>query len=140
MRRKDQFNREFRSTPESIAYHIPCHLKAQNIGLRSRDLMRLIPEVQITGVDACCAHDGTWAMKKEFFELSMKWGEKAFSPMREAGARVMATDCCLAALQIEQATGTRPLHPIEVLERAYRADGFEQPVRANSRRKVGAPR
>jgi Fe-S oxidoreductase len=88
----------------------------------------LIPEVQITGVDACCAHDGTWAMKKEYFELSMKWGEKAFGPMRDAGARVMATDCCLAALQIEQATGTRPLHPIEVLARAYRPDGFDQAV------------
>ena len=128
LRRKDLFNREFRSTPGSIAYHVPCHLKAQNIGLRSRDLMRLIPEVQVTGVDACCAHDGTWAMKKEYFELSMKWGEKAFGPLREAGARVMATDCSLAAIQIEQGTGTRPLHPIEVLARAYRPDGFDQPV------------
>ncbi len=128
LRRKDLFNREFRSTPESIAYHIPCHLKAQNIGLRSRDLMRLIPGVQVTGVDACCAHDGTWAMKKEYFELSMKWGEKAFGPMREAGARVMATDCSLAAIQIEQATGVRPMHPIEILARAYRPDGFERPV------------
>jgi glycerol-3-phosphate dehydrogenase subunit C len=128
LRRKDLFNREFRSTPGSIAYHVPCHLKAQNIGLRSRDLMRLIPEVQVTGVDACCAHDGTWAMKKEYFELSMKWGEKAFGPLREAGTRVMATDCSLAAIQIEQGTGTRPLHPIEVLARAYRSDGFDQPV------------
>jgi glycerol-3-phosphate dehydrogenase subunit C len=128
LRRKDLFNRDFKSTPGSIAYHVPCHLKAQNIGLRSRDLMRLIPEVQITGVDACCAHDGTWAMKKEYFELSMKWGEKAFEPLREAGARVMATDCSLAAIQIEQGTGTRPIHPIEVLARAYRADGFDQPV------------
>jgi Fe-S oxidoreductase len=132
LRRKDLFNRDFRSTPVSIAYHIPCHLKAQNIGLRSRDLMRLIPEVQVTAVDACCSHDGTWAMKKEYFELSMKWGEKAFGPLRDAGARVMATDCSLAAIQIEQATGTRPLHPIEVLARAYKADGFDQPVPQNS--------
>jgi glycerol-3-phosphate dehydrogenase subunit C len=128
LRRKDLFNRDFRSTPGTIAYHVPCHLKAQNIGLRSRDLMRLIPEVQITTVDACCSHDGTWAMKKEYFELSMKWGEKAFGPLREAGARILSTDCSLAALQIEQATGIRPLNPMEVLARAYRADGFSQPV------------
>ena len=128
LRRKNQFNREFRSSPGSIAYHVPCHLKAQNIGLRARDLMRMIPGAQVTAVDACCSHDGTWAMKKEFFELSMKWGEKAFAPMREAGARVMATDCSLAALQIEQGTGTRPLHPIEILARAYEPDGFEQPL------------
>jgi len=129
LRRKGVFNREFRSTPGTIAYHVPCHLKAQNIGLRSRDLMRLIPDVQVTAVDACCAHDGTWAMKREYFELSMKWGEKAFGPMREAGARAMATDCSLAAIQIEQATSTRPIHPIEVLARAYQPDGFDQPVR-----------
>ena len=81
--------------------------------------MRQIPGVEVTTVDACTAHDGTWAMKKEFFELSMKWGEKAFTGMREAGAQVMATDCPLAAMQIEQATGVRPLHPLEVLARAY---------------------
>ncbi len=67
-------------------------------------------------------------MKKEFFELSMKWGEKAFSGMREAGARVMATDCPLAAMQIEQATGVHPMHPIEVLARAYQRGGFPDAV------------
>ncbi len=128
LRRAGKFNRDFRSTPRSVAYHIPCHLKAQGIGFRSRDLMRTIPGAEVTMVDACSAHDGTWSMKKEYFALSMKWGEKAFSGMREAGARVMASDCQLAALQIEQATGTRPLHPVEILARAYRTDGFPDPV------------
>jgi glycerol-3-phosphate dehydrogenase subunit C len=124
LKRSDKFNRDFRSTPGTIAYHIPCHLKAQSIGFRSRDLMRLIPETTVTSVEACCSHDGTWAMKKEFFALSMKWGGKAFEGMRDAHAQIMSTDCPLAALQIEQATGTRPIHPIEVLARAYRVDGF----------------
>lgn len=124
LRRAGLFNQDFKSTPGTVAYHVPCHLKAQAIGLRSRDLMRQIPGVEVTTVDACTAHDGTWAMKKEFFELSMKWGEKAFAGMRDAQARVMATDCPLAAVQIEQATGVRPIHPIEVLARAYHPDGF----------------
>jgi glycerol-3-phosphate dehydrogenase subunit C len=122
------FNRDFRTTPGTVAYHVPCHLKAQGIGFRSRDLMRTIPGAAITTVDACTAHDGTWAMKKEFFELSLKAGAKAFDGMRTAEAHVMATDCPLAAVQIEQATGTRPLHPIEVLARAYREDGFPDAV------------
>jgi len=84
----------------------------------------------VTTVDACTAHDGTWAMKKEFFALSMKWGEKAFTGMRQAGARVMATDCPLAAVQIEQATGVHPMHPIEVLARAYQRGGFPDAVAA----------
>ena len=128
LRRAGKFTTEFQSTPGTVAYHVPCHLKAQDIGLRSRDLMRQIPGVEVVTVDACTAHDGTWAMKKEFFALSMKWGEKAFSGMREAGARVMATDCPLAAVQIQQATGVRPIHPIEVLARAYRRDGFPDAV------------
>ena len=119
LHRAGKFNRDFRSTPGTIAYHVPCHLKAQDIGFRSRDLMRQIPGVEVVTVDACTAHDGTWAMKKEFFELSMKWGEKAFNGMREAEREVMATDCPLAAMQIEQATGVHPLHPLEVLARAY---------------------
>ena len=130
LRRAGKFNQEFLSTPGTIAYHVPCHLKAQGIGLRSRDLMRQIPGVEVTTVDACTVHDGTWAMKKEFFALSMKWGEKAFAGMREAGARVMATDCPLAAVQIEQATGVRPIHPLEVIARAYKRDGFPDAVEA----------
>ncbi|MGH7935019.1 MAG: anaerobic glycerol-3-phosphate dehydrogenase subunit C [Candidatus Binataceae bacterium] len=126
--RAGKFDSDFRSTPCTVAYHLPCHLKAQSIGFRSRDLLRRIPGVRVTMVDACTAHDGTWAMKKEFFELSMKCGEKAFSGMREAAASVMATDCPLAAIQIEQATGTRPLNPIEILARAYEADGFADRV------------
>lgn len=133
LRRAGKFDRDFRSTPGKIAHHVPCHLKAQNIGLRSRDLMRQIPGTEITTVDACTAHDGTWAMKKEFFELSMKWGQKAFDGMRDAQAAVMATDCPLAAIQIEQATGVRPLNPAEILERAYQTGGFATPVELAAR-------
>ncbi len=123
-----EFSRDFKSTPGSIAYHIPCHLKAQNIGFRSRDLMRLIPGTRIRMVEQCSGHDGTWAMKKEFFPLSMLAGKKAFDEMKDVGAETMATDCPLAAIQFDQALGTRPEHPMRILARAYRADGFPTPV------------
>ena len=92
--------------------------------------MKLIPGAEVVTVDACTAHDGTWAMKREFFELSMKWGQKAFNGLRDAGANLMATDCPLSAVQIEQATGVKPIHPIEVLARAYSEDGFPDKVPA----------
>ncbi len=130
LRNESTFDRGFRSTPGKVSYHVPCHLKAQQIGFRSRDLMRLIPGTEITTVEACTAHDGTWAMKTEYFDLSMKWGKKAFDGMQAPEPDVMATDCPLSAIQIEQATGTRPIHPIEVLARAYREDGFATPVPA----------
>lgn len=128
LKQEGTFNREFQSTPGKVAYHLPCHLKAQNIGYRSRDMMRLIPGTSIKLVDQCSAHDGTWAMKKEFFPLSMLAGKKAFDGMKEADAETMASDCPLAAIQFDQAIGTRPMHPIQVLARAYKKDGFPTPV------------
>ncbi len=123
------FKEDFRSTPGgNVAYHAPCHLRLQNIGFRGRDLIRRIPGAKPRLVAECCGHDGTWAMKREYFELALRNGEKAFAGMKEAEADVWSTDCPLAALQFEQACGRKALHPIEVLERAYREDGFPQKV------------
>jgi glycerol-3-phosphate dehydrogenase subunit C len=123
LKKDDGWSREFASSPGEIAYHIPCHLKAQNIGFRSRDMMKTIPGADIRLVDRCCGHDGTWAMKTENFEASMKVGRPAFDEISEGG--MMVTDCPLAAVHFEQATGTKPLHPLQVLARAYRGDGYE---------------
>ena len=98
-------------------------------------MMRLIPGTKVTMVEQCCGHDGTWAMRKEFFPLSMLSGKKAFDEMAEAQAKTMATDCPLAAIQFDQALGTRPVHPIQVLARAYRPDGFEKKVEQNEEQK-----
>ncbi len=131
LKQQGEFRRDFRSTPGRIAYHLPCHLKAQNIGYRSRDMMRLIPGASVRLVDQCSGHDGTWAMKKEFFPLAMLAGQKAFEQIRAAEADLWASDCTLAAVQFEQALGRRPVHPIQVLARAYRPDGFPTPVEAS---------
>jgi Fe-S oxidoreductase len=130
LKQEGRFNREFRTTPERVGYHLPCHLKAQNIGMRSRDLMRLIPGTTVRVVDQCCGHDGTWAMRKEFFPVSMLVGQKAFEQMQATEAAVLATDCPLAAVHFQQAIGRRPIHPIQVLARAYRTDGFAKAIDA----------
>ncbi|MCZ6748960.1 MAG: anaerobic glycerol-3-phosphate dehydrogenase subunit C [SAR324 cluster bacterium] len=131
LRREGKLDTDFRSTPGRIAYHLPCHLRAQNIGYRSRDMMRAIGgETEVELVAECCGHDGTWAMKKEWFETSLECGRKAFDGMKAPADAQMVTDCPLAAIQFEQATGTRPLHPLQVLARAYREDGFPTPVAA----------
>src|SRR5260370_40625218 len=84
--------------------------------------MGQMPGVEVKPVEACTAHDGTWAMKKEFFELSMKWGRKAFDGMRDADAHVMATDCPLAAVQIEEASRGHPKQPVAMLARGCSTD------------------
>jgi hypothetical protein len=57
--------------------------------------------------------------------------------MKEAGAEVWATDCPLAALQFQQHAGKKPLHPMSILARAYRADGFATPVAKSEAKKGG---
>ncbi|NWF99502.1 MAG: hypothetical protein HXY19_00945 [Thermoanaerobaculaceae bacterium] len=129
LRSEGHFRTDFRSTPGgTVAYHAPCHLRMQNVGFRGRDLLRQIPGVKPRAVTECCGHDGTWAMKRENFPAALKNGEKAFAGMREANAEVWVTDCPLAAIQFQQACGVRALHPVEVLARAYREDGFANPL------------
>ena len=128
IREQPRFSVAFKSTPPGgrVAYHAPCHLRAQSVGFKGRDLIRKIPGVQVTGtVMECCGHDGTYAMKVEGFEASQRVGKKAFDGMRAAEAGTWATDCPLAALQFQQHAGKKPLHPVSILARAYRGDGFE---------------
>ena len=121
LKKKDRLNRDFKSTPGSVAYHVPCHLRAQNIGFRSRDIMKLIPGSKISPVAECCGHDGTWAMKTEYFDMSLQAGKKSFEGLKEKNADRVATDCPLAAIQLEQGmeAGERPEHPIQILAKAY---------------------
>ncbi|MEQ9503968.1 MAG: heterodisulfide reductase-related iron-sulfur binding cluster [Deltaproteobacteria bacterium] len=129
IRKEERFNTDFKSTPGgAVGYHAPCHLRAQAVGFKGRDLMKKIPGVKPKLVMECCGHDGTYAMKVETFEASARVGEKAFNGMKDAEAEVWATECPLAGIQFEQHAGKRALHPMTVLARAYREDGFPEKV------------
>jgi glycerol-3-phosphate dehydrogenase subunit C len=114
----------FASRPERVAYHGACHQRAQAIGFPARDLLRRGGVSDIVTVGECCGHDGTYAMKVETFEAARRIGRKAFDGMQAADAATWVTDCPLAAIQIEQNAGTKPLHPMSLLARAYRGDPF----------------
>lgn len=119
---KGQLNRDFKTSAGKIAYHMPCHLRAQNIGYKTRDVLALLPNTKVEVIEACSGHDGTWAMKKENFEASLKWGGKAFRGIKEAEPDVTCSDCPLAAIQIQQGTGRKPLNPLEILAKSYRGE------------------
>ena len=102
-----------------IAYQIPCHLRAQNIGFKSRDLMQLIPNTRVQVFEKCAAIDGTWGLKEQYFDLSLKVAEPLLKAIREGAPDLTVSDCSLAALQIQQGTRIKPLHPVQVLEMAY---------------------
>ncbi len=125
LRDEPRFNTDFKSTPgKNVAYHAPCHLRTQGVGFKGRDLLRKIPGVTPRTVMECCGHDGTAAMKVEGFEYSQRVGKKSFDEMNDAEAEVWSTDCPLAAIQFQQHAGVKPMHPMSILARAYRDDGF----------------
>ena len=102
-----------------VAYQIPCHLRAQNIGYKSRDLMELIPDTSVRLIEKCAAIDGTWGLKRQYYDLSRKVAEPLLSEVQESQPDLTVSDCPLAGLQIREGTGKRTLHPVQVLAIAY---------------------
>jgi Fe-S oxidoreductase len=126
IRKEERFNTDFKSSPgDKVSYHAPCHLRAQGVGFKGRDLLKKIPGVKPASVIECCGHDGTYAMKVEGFVPAARIGKKSFDGMKsDPNAEVWATDCPLAALQFEQHAGVKPMHPMSILAKAYKEDGF----------------
>ena len=117
--REKKLRREFPVEIGRVAYHLPCHLKAQNIGFRSRQLLKFAGAAEIEMLDHCSGVDGTWGMKAENFDASMKVADKLLEGIERFEPDRVATDCPLSALRIEQATGRRAVHPVVLMRDAY---------------------
>jgi Fe-S oxidoreductase len=104
--------------PATTTYHVPCHLQAQNIGLRSRDLLKLTG-TKISVVNKCSGIDGTWGYRSENYDLSREVARPLKKAIEAADAEVVTGDCHLANGAIRQETGRSPLHPLQFLARAY---------------------
>ncbi len=107
---------DFIASPGKIAYHIPCHLRDQNIGFKSKELMELTG-AQVDMVERCSGHDGIWGVKS--FEMSMTIAGKAVRDLEATQPDIVVSDCPLAALQLTQAVGRYVGHPIQVIRQAY---------------------
>lgn len=119
LEKSGKLSKDFKKPQGKITYHLPCHLKAQNIGYKSRDVLELIPDTSVDVVAKCTGHDGTWSLKKEYFELSLEIGKPVFEKFKESYQDVAATDCPLAQLQIQKGSGKKPRHPVQILRDAY---------------------
>jgi len=119
--KEGKLSRDLKRKPGKVAYQVPCHLRAQNIGFKSRDLMKAAgAEVEL--IERCSAVDGTWGFKKEYYQLSMEVARPLFEKVESSQANYTVSDCPLAGLQIEQGTGHKVLHPIQVVQMAYGLD------------------
>ncbi len=112
---------DFRQPLGKVSYHVACHLRVQNIGLKTRDLLALVPDTQVEPIERCSGHNGTYGVKKEFRDISMKIGRPVFNRVAAAAADHYASDCPMAGRQIESglADGGAPTHPLTLLRKAY---------------------
>jgi len=119
---KGEIKMDFKRIPlTSVAYHAPCHLKAQNLETDSIKLMALIPGLQIININrGCCGMAGAAGVKHEYYESSMIIGSALFKKIKEINAQIVATDCGACKLQIEQAAAVEVIHPITILDKAWR--------------------
>ena len=124
-RRKDGLLKtDFKRPLGKVSYHIPCHSRVQNMGQKTRDLLESIPGTELKTVERCSGHDGTWGVKEEYFENSMKIGRPVFRQMAEFQPDAIASDCPIAARHIRQGMGedakrAEKTHPLTLLRRAY---------------------
>jgi Fe-S oxidoreductase len=116
--RAKQLERSFERRLGKIAYHAPCHLRVQNIGFRSRDVLRLVSD-EVELIEACSGVDGTWGMQARFHDASLGVARKLLDAIERSGAEHLSTDCPLAALRIQEGTGRKAVHPIVLLRHAY---------------------
>jgi glycerol-3-phosphate dehydrogenase subunit C len=104
--------------PATVTYHVACHLKAQNVGLKSRDLMKLTG-AKIQLAPDCSGIDGTWGYRAENFDMSKQVSRKLGATITKQNSEVVTGDCSLANESIREETGRVAQHPISMVARAY---------------------
>jgi glycerol-3-phosphate dehydrogenase subunit C len=120
--REQPLDTEFTGTTyATITWQAACHYRAQQIGPKSRDLMALTG-AQVTMVERCSAIDGTWGLRAENVEMARKIAEPLMETVEEAETDLVAGDCHLANTAMRESTSKVPVHPIQVLARAYGID------------------
>jgi Fe-S oxidoreductase len=106
--------------PLRIGYHLPCHLKAQEIGNPSLELLREVPGVEVIDLSAgCCGMAGTFGMKSDTYDLSRRVGAPLFERVEMVAPDLLTTECSTCRMQLNHATGVEAVHPVTLLALAY---------------------
>ena len=121
LRHKDgQLKTEFTKSLGKVSYQVPCHLRVQNIGLKTRDILQLVPDTVVEAIERCSGHDGTYAVKKEFHDISKKIARPVVKRIGNSEAEHFVSDCPMAAEQLVQDLDDYTAgHPMSLLRDAY---------------------
>lgn len=112
---------EFPKMLGKVAYHVPCHQRVQNIGPKTRDVLNLVPGTEITMIERCSGHDGTYGVKKDTYALSKKIAKPVIDRVNKSECDHFTSDCPMAATHIADGVAHKPTpeHPLSLLRRAY---------------------
>ncbi|MBV9858654.1 MAG: glycerol-3-phosphate dehydrogenase [Alphaproteobacteria bacterium] len=117
---------------DGVTLHIACHARAQNMGQKAAEMLRLVPEARVTVIERCSGHGGSWGVLQGNFETALKVGRPVARQALREPQPALASECPLAGMHVLQgmellANGeplpARALHPIELLARAYGIPG-----------------
>ena len=119
--RGDALNTQFPNALGDIAYQVACHQRVQNIGLKTRDVLNLVPDTQVTALERCSGHDGTYAVKKETHAKSVKIARPVVRKVDQQEPDHFMSDCPMAATHIANLAEKvdKPEHPMTLLRMAY---------------------
>ena len=117
----DALKTEFPRPLGKVAYHVACHQRVQKIGMKTRDVLQLIPDTEVKPIERCSGHDGTYAVKKEFHDISMKICRPVITQVQRAEADHYGSDCPMAGAQIQHGLEGDMVAetPISLLRKAY---------------------
>jgi len=113
---------DFKNSLGKVAYHVPCHLRVQRIGLKTRDALKLVPDTTVETIERCSGHNGTYAVKREYHDVSVKIGRPVVQRVASAKPDHYSSDCPMAGDQIEHGLsekGKGPEHPLSLIRQAY---------------------
>ena len=120
--REGKFNTAFKQSLGKVSYHTSCHLRVQNIGYKTREVLEMVPDTKLELLERCSGHDGTYAVKSEFHAASMKICRPIFNKVKKSKPDYYGSDCPMAGHQIENGLdddAPAPTHPLTLLRIAY---------------------
>ena len=103
-----------------VAYHVACHQRVQNFGMKTREFLQLIPDTEVAAIERCSGHDGTYAVKAETYEKAKKIARPVVKRVQDADPAEFGSDCPMAGRLIaEGIEDGEAKHPITMVRQAY---------------------
>jgi Fe-S oxidoreductase len=111
---------DLRPVNTAVGYHLPCHLRALNLGSPGESLLRLIPGLTLRRIEkGCSGMAGTWGLKRKNYRTSLRIGWGLISALRDQDLQAGTTECSTCKMQMEHGAGKTVVHPLRILALAY---------------------